>query len=65
MIKGMYTQEQLKELEDNQKIFMFQYVALIELLKYQKTIIKDDVLRKAYFMTIKQTFEKDLEILND
>lgn len=61
----MYTQEQLKELEDNQKIFMFQYVALIELLKYQKTIIKDDVLRKAYFMTIKQTFEKDLEILND
>jgi len=61
----MYTQEQFKELEDNQKIFMFQYVALIELLKYQKTIIKDDVLRKAYFMTIKQTFEKDLEILND
>lgn len=61
----MYTQEQLKELEDNQKIFMFQYVALIELLKYQKEIIKDDVLRKAYFMTIKQTFEKDLEMLND
>lgn len=61
----MYTQEQLKELEDNQKIFMFQYVALIELLKYQKEIIKDDVLRKAYFMTIKQTFEKDLEVLND
>lgn len=59
----MYTQEQLKELEDNQKIFMFQYVALIELLKYQKTIIKDDVLRKAYFMTVKQTFEKDLEVL--
>ena len=44
---------------------MFQYVALIELLKYQKTIIKDDNLRKAYFMTIKQTFEKDLEMLND
>ena len=43
---------------------MFQYVALIELLKYQKTIIKDDALRKAYFMTIKQTFEKDLEMLN-
>ena len=61
----MYTQEQLKELEDNQKIFMFQYVALIELLKYQKEIIKDDVLRKAYFMTVKQTFEKDLEMLND
>lgn len=61
----MYTKEQLKELEDNQKIFMFQYVALIELLKYQKEIIKDDVLRKAYFMTIKQTFEKDLEMLND
>ncbi len=61
----MYTQKQLRELEDNQKIFMFQYVALIELLKYQKEIIKDDVLRKAYFMTIKQTFEKDLEILND
>ena len=60
----MYTQEQLKALEDNQKIFMFQYVALIELLKYQKTIIKDDALRKAYFMTIKQTFEKDLEMLN-
>lgn len=59
----MYTQEQLKELEDNQKIFMFQYVALIELLKYQKEIIKDDVLRKAYFMTVKQTFEKDLEVL--
>ena len=61
----MYTKEQLKELEDNQKIFMFQYVALIELLKYQKEIIKDDVLRKAYFMTVKQTFEKDLEMLND
>lgn len=61
----MYTQEQLKELENNQKIFTFQYVALIELLKYQKEIIKDDVLRKAYFMTIKQTFEKDLEMLND
>lgn len=61
----MYTQKQLKELEDNQKLFMFQYVALINLLKYQKEIIKDDVLRKAYFMTIKQTFEKDLEILND
>lgn len=61
----MYTQEQLKELEDNQKIFMFQYVALIELLKYQKTIIKDDTLRKAYFIAIKQTFEKDLEMLND
>ena len=61
----MYTKEQLKELEDNQKIFMFQYVALIELLKYQKEIIKDDVLRKAYFMTIKQTFEKGLEMLND
>lgn len=61
----MYTQEQLKELEDNQKIFMFQYVALIELLKYQKEIIKDDVLRKAYFITVKQTFEKDLEMLND
>lgn len=61
----MYTQEQIKELEDNQKIFMFQYVALIELLKYQKTIIKDDTLRKAYFMTIEQTFEKDLEMLND
>lgn len=61
----MYTQEQLKELEDNQKIFMFQYVALIELLKYQKEIIKDNVLRKAYFMTVKQTFEKDLEMLND
>ena len=61
----MYTQEQLKELEDNQKIFAFQYVALIELLKYQKEIIKDDVLRKAYFMTVKQTFEKDLEMLND
>lgn len=61
----MYTQEQLKALEDNQKIFMFQYVALIELLKYQKTIIKDDTLRKAYFMTIEQTFEKDLEMLND
>lgn len=61
----MYTREQLKELEDNQKIFMFQYVALIELLKYQKTMIKDDILRKAYFMTIKQTFEKDLEMLND
>lgn len=61
----MYTQEQLKTLEDNQKIFMFQYVALIELLKYQKTIIKDDTLRKAYFMTIEQTFEKDLEMLND
>ena len=61
----MYTQEQLKELEDNQKIFMFQYVALIELLKYQKEIIKDDVLRKSYFMTVKQTFEKDLEMLND
>jgi len=61
----MYTQEQLKELEDNQKLFMFQYVALIELLKYQKEIIKDDVLRKAYFMTVKQTFEKDLEVLND
>lgn len=59
----MYTQEQLKGLEDNQKIFMFQYVALIELLKYQKEIIKDDVLRKAYFMTVKQTFEKDLEVL--
>lgn len=61
----MYTQEQLKEFEDNQKIFMFQYVALIQLLKYQKEIIKDDFLRKAYFMTIKQTFEKDLEMLND
>lgn len=61
----MYTQKQLKELEDNQKIFMFQYVALIELLKYQKEIIKDDILRKAYFMTVKQTFEKDLEMLND
>lgn len=61
----MYTQEQLKELEELQKVFMFQYVALIELLKYQKTIIKDDTLRKAYFMTIKQTFEKDLEMLND
>ena len=61
----MYTQEQLKELENNQKIFAFQYVALIELLKYQKTMIKDDVLRKTYFMTIKQTFEKDLEMLND
>ena len=61
----MYTQEQLKELEDNQKIFMFQYVALIELLKYQKEIIKDDILRKAYFMTVKQTFEKDLEMLNN
>ena len=61
----MYTQEQLKELEDNQKIFMFQYVALIQLLKHQKEIIKDDVLRKAYFITIKQTIEKDLEMLND
>lgn len=61
----MYTEEQLKELEELQKVFMFQYVALIELLKYQKTIIKDDTLRKAYFMTIKQTFEKDLEMLND
>lgn len=61
----MYAQEQLKELEELQKVFMFQYVALIELLKYQKTIIKDDTLRKAYFMTIKQTFEKDLEMLND
>lgn len=61
----MYTQEQLKELEELQKVFMFQYVALIELLKHQKTIIKDDTLRKAYFMTIKQTFEKDLEMLND
>ena len=61
----MYTQEQLKELEDNQKIFMYQYVALIELLKYQKTIIKDDTLRRAYFMGIKQAFEKDLELLNN
>ena len=59
----MYTQEQLKELEDNQKIFMFQYVALIQLLKHQKETIKDDVLRKAYFITIKQTIEKDLGVL--
>lgn len=61
----MYAQEQLKELEDNQRVFMFQYVALIELLKYQKTIIKDDTLRKAYFEGIKQTFDEDLEMLND
>ena len=61
----MYTQEQLKELEYNEKIFSYQYVALIELLKYQKGIIKDDDLRKAYFRVIKQTFEKDLEMLND
>ena len=61
----MYTQEQLKELEDNQRVFMFQYVALIELLKYQKTIIKDDTLRKAYFGGIKQTFDEDLELLNN